>query len=54
MTNHDLQKFDEEEETSTILKREVEDVTVHLRNNRTLGEDGTLNEYLKWGGETLI
>ena len=46
--------FDEEEETPTILKREVEDVIVHLRKNRTPADDGILNEYLKRAGEKLI
>jgi hypothetical protein len=48
-----LQKMEEEEEIPPILKGEVETAIKHLKNNRAPGEEGIINECLKWRQEEL-
>ena len=47
-------KGEDEDEIPAILKREVEEAINNLKSNKTPGEDGILNEYLKWGKEELL
>jgi hypothetical protein len=42
-----------EEDIPPILKGEVETAIKHLKNNRVPGEEGIINECLKWGQEEL-
>jgi hypothetical protein len=54
LNNEYLKEIEEEEEVPTILETEVEEAIIaQLKNNKTLGEDGIINECLKWGGKNL-
>jgi hypothetical protein len=49
LTYDDLKMSEEEEELMAILKGEV----TQLKNNKTPGEEGVINEVLKWGEQYL-
>ena len=55
ITDQTIQKVGgKEEEIPYILESEVENAISYLRNNKTPGEDGIINECLKWGNEELL
>ena len=49
-----VQNKEREEELPDILKDEVEEAINFLKSNKAPGEDGIINEYLKWGKKELI
>jgi hypothetical protein len=45
--------MEEEEELPTVLKGEVKNIITQLKNNKTPGEEGVINECLKWGEQDI-
>ena len=53
VNKNDTQKRENEEVVPPILTSEVDNAITQLRNNRAPGDDGLVNECLKWGKEEL-
>ena len=49
-----LERESNEELGSEIIEKEVQSLTISLRNNKARGFDKIFNEYLKYGTENII